>query len=133
MTCEEFRNRIAEMFDFEHIGNDLWKHISECDNCRNYYAECCTVVNFITPKAKLEIPHFTIEKPRRKRHFSRQMRYLQYAALAIIAVAFAGIAAYYYAVDMPVFGFYSVDNGIEINFRSRLTHHIGKRKRKQRG
>ena len=96
MTCEEFRNRIAEMFDFEHIGNDLWKHISECDNCRNYYAECCTVVNFITPKAKLEIPHFTIEKPRRKRHFSRQMRYLQYAALAIIAVAFAGIAAYYY-------------------------------------
>ena len=97
MTCENFRSRIAEMFDSEHIANDMWKHIAECDNCRNYYAECCATVNFITPKAKIPTPNFSTKKSRRSRwHFSRSMRRLSYAALTIMAALLAGIAVYHY-------------------------------------
>lgn len=97
MTCENFRSRIAEMFDSEHIANDMWKHIAECDNCRNYYAECCATVNFITPKAKIPTPNFSTKKSRRSRwHFSRHIRRLSYAALTIMAALLAGIAVYHY-------------------------------------
>lgn len=97
MTCENFRSRIAEMFDSEHIANDMWKHIAECDNCRNYYAECCATVNFITPKAKIPTPNLSTKKSRRSRwHFSRSMRSLSYAALTIMAALLAGIAVYHY-------------------------------------
>lgn len=42
MTCDEFKNRIVDLFDNEvdlQTKSECEKHIAECDACKAYYEE----------------------------------------------------------------------------------------------
>lgn len=94
MRCDEFKNRIEELFDLNGTAtgaetgkaanpdtttNDLLEHIASCDSCRKYYQEFETVVGMLTPKDLSEE-----SKPAAKSHTLRRRLSVAAAVAAII-------------------------------------------------
>lgn len=93
MRCDEFRNRIEDLFDLNgSAGNGgsndtapLLEHIAACDDCRRYYQEFAAVVGMLTPRPAI--------KPSASRS-PRLRRWLSAAAAAVAAVIICGICLY---------------------------------------
>ena len=53
MTCNEFRNRVADLFDREadpQLRAELERHIGECPQCRAYYEELMGADELLRPR-----------------------------------------------------------------------------------
>jgi hypothetical protein len=87
MTCDEFKNRIVDLFDKEvdiQTQSECEKHIAECDACKEYYEEMMETYSLLRPKAS---PEKELTVKARKNHH----RIWQIAAAAVIF--FIGIVA----------------------------------------
>jgi hypothetical protein len=80
MTCDEFKNRIVDLFDKEvdiQTKSECEAHIAECDACKEYYEEMMEAYSLLQPQASPE--KMLTEKAKRTHH-----RYWQIAAAAVI-------------------------------------------------
>ena len=57
MTCDEFKNRMVDLFDKEvdvQTQSECEKHIAECEACKAYYEEMMETYSLLRPKASPE-------------------------------------------------------------------------------
>ena len=83
MTCEEFKNKVVELFDTtvdEQTRTACEAHIAQCPACKAYYDELSEAFRALRPQATPEFS--TGEKPVRRHH-----GYWQVAAAVMIFVA----------------------------------------------
>ena len=84
MTCNEFRNRVADLFDREadpQLRAELERHIGECPQCKAYYEELKMADELLRPR------HSPVEVPHRE---TRSARRWQRVAAMLIGVALLG-------------------------------------------
>ena len=84
MTCHEFRNRVADLFDREaepQLRAEMERHISECPQCRAYYEELKDVDERLRPQ------HSQVDMPTRGR---RPLRRWQRIAAMLVGIALLG-------------------------------------------
>jgi len=80
MTCDEFKNRIVDLFDKDvdiKTQSECEAHIAECDACKEYYEEMMETYNLLRPQAS---PEKVLAVNAKKPHH----RYWQMAAAAVI-------------------------------------------------
>ena len=80
MTCDEFKNRIVDLFDKEvdlQTKSECEKHIAECDACKAYYEEMMETYSLLRPQSSPE-KELTV-KAKKSHH-----RAWQVAAAAVI-------------------------------------------------
>lgn len=88
MTCHEFRNRVADLFDREaepQLRAELERHIGGCPQCRAYYEELKDMGERLRPR------HSPVEMPSR---VSRPLRRWQRIAATLVGIAFLGGVAW---------------------------------------
>lgn len=85
MTCDEFKDRMADLFDKEvdaRTKAECEAHIAECKACKEHYEEMAVMYNTLHPRAtpeKKSIIKETVKGDKKPRH-----RYWQAAAAAVI-------------------------------------------------
>lgn len=88
MTCHEFRNRVADLFDREadpQLRAELERHIGECPQCRAYYEELKGTDELLRPR------HSPVTMPTR---VSRPLRRWQRIAAMLVGIALLGGVAW---------------------------------------
>lgn len=56
MRCNEFRNRIEELFDTAHADAAMQQHLEECSACRDFYDSFAATVSLLTPRHTPPLP-----------------------------------------------------------------------------
>jgi len=85
MTCDEFKNRIVDLFDKEvdiQTQSECEKHIAECDACKEYYEEMMETYSLLRPQASPEKE--STEKTKTSHHRAWKIA-------AAVAIFFIGI------------------------------------------
>lgn len=87
MDCNEFRNRVADLFDREaspQVRSECRRHMAECPSCRAYYDGLRSVDKLLRPQ------HSPVEMPRREVHLVR--RWMRIAAMSVGVALLGGVA-----------------------------------------
>lgn len=87
MDCNEFRNRVADLFDREaspQVRSECRRHMAECPSCRAYYDGLRSVDKLLRPQ------HSPVEMPRREVRLVR--RWMRIAAMSVGVALLGGVA-----------------------------------------
>ncbi|MBQ8050293.1 MAG: zf-HC2 domain-containing protein [Bacteroidaceae bacterium] len=87
MNCNEFRNRVADLFDREagpQMRTECERHMAECPSCRAYYDGLRSVDKLLRPQ------HSPVEVPRREVRLVR--RWMRIAAMFVSIALLGGVA-----------------------------------------
>ncbi|MBQ8969039.1 MAG: zf-HC2 domain-containing protein [Bacteroidaceae bacterium] len=87
MDCNEFRNRVADLFDREaspQVRTECERHMAECPSCRAYYEDLRSVDKLLRPQySPVEMPHREVRPVR---------RWMRIAAMFIGIALLGGVA-----------------------------------------
>jgi len=92
MTCKEFKENIADLFDADIENNILEQHLSDCPDCKKYYKEYEETIGLITPAYAPSMTDSIAEKAKKQAqaHKNKKLDFWKKPAAAV-AVFLLGV------------------------------------------